>query len=117
MSKLMVHINVFCILESIKTELIGDPEIFQIYYIKTKNPANYAFGVAFSISKSLSGGSGSLIYNVMNITTTRINPSGCVNGTRRRRRSTVDLSKYVVLFCFGFFIWGGGGGVSICFML
>lgn len=106
--------NVYWILESNYTEKFGDPVIFQVYYIKAKNPANYALGVALSISKSLSGGSGSLIYNIMNITTTRINPSGCVNGTRRRRRSTVDLSKYVVLFCFGFFI---GGGVSICFML
>lgn len=89
--------NVYWILESNYTEKFGDPVIFQVYYIKAKNPANYALGVALSISKSLSGGSGSMIYNIMNITTTRINPSGCVSGTRRRRRSTVDLSKYVYL--------------------
>lgn len=87
--------NVYWILESNYTEKFGDPVIFQVYYIKAKNPANYALGVALSISKSLSGGSGSLIYNIMNITTTRINPSGCINGTRMRRRSTVDLSEYV----------------------
>lgn len=87
--------NVYWILESNYTEKFGDPVIFQVYYIKAKNPANYALGVALSISKSLSGGSSSLIYNIMNITTTRINPSGCVNGTRRRRRSTADLLKYV----------------------
>lgn len=87
--------NVYWILESNYTERFGDPVIFQVYTIKAKNPANYALGVAVSISKSLSGGLGSLIYNIMNITTTRINPSGCVNATRRRRRSTVHLSTYV----------------------
>lgn len=91
----ILFINVYWISESNYTEKFGDPVIFQVYYIKAKNPANYALGVALSISKSLSGGSGSLIYNIMNITTTRINPSGCINGTRRRRRSTVDLSEYV----------------------
>lgn len=91
----LFFMNVYWILESNYTEKFGDPVIFQVYYIKAKNPANYALGVALSISKSLSGGSSSLIYNIMNITTTRINPSGCVNGTRRRRRSTADLLKYV----------------------
>lgn len=91
----ILFINVYWISESNYTEKFGYPVIFQVYYIIAKNPANYALGVALSISKSLSGGSGSLIYNIMNITTTRINPSGCINGTRRRRRSTVDLSEYV----------------------
>lgn len=73
-------------------EIIGDPVTFQVNYTKTSNLANYALGVALSILESMSG---AVVNNVMNLNATRIAPSGCVPGRRRRRKRSIDLSKYV----------------------
>lgn len=76
------------------TENIGNPVMFQVNYTKNRNLANYAFGVTLTISESLSESFGSVNYNVMNLNSTRIVPLGCTSGKRRRRRRSVDLSKY-----------------------
>lgn len=83
---------VFIFLGTVYMEIIGDPVTFQVNYTKVRNLANYALGVALSISDSMSE---SVVYNVMNLNDTRVAPSGCVPGRRRRRKRSIDLSKYV----------------------
>lgn len=75
-------------------EIIGDPVTFQVNYTTVRNLANHALEVALSISESMSG---AVVYNVMNLNSTRVATSGCVPGRRRRRRRSIDLSKYVNL--------------------
>lgn len=80
--------------DAMNTENIGNPVMFQVNYTKNRNLANYAFGVTLTILESLSESFGSVNYNVMNLNSTRIVPLGCTPGKRRRRRRSVDLSKY-----------------------
>lgn len=83
---------VFVYLDTVYMEIIGDPVTFQVNYSTVRNLANHALEVALSISESMSG---AVVYNVMNLNATRVATSGCVPGRRRRRRRSIDLSKYV----------------------
>ncbi|XP_062576732.1 uncharacterized protein LOC134238620, partial [Saccostrea cucullata] len=72
------------------TESIGNPVAFKVNYTKRENGANY--GVGMTLLARGPGSSGVVVYNIMDVKTTEINPYGCVSGRRRRKRQSLDLS-------------------------